>query len=215
MKLSCASFDPSEKFVGWFSPTQTPAQKFKLGFSVFSSHEIASGLISFEMIFEALLFKLSRLMFHLLNSKILGILGFNLAMDHWQWHPCCSYKGTSNKKWQVMNISTCITEQPFRSKWDYISRNSQLNIELLRKSCVFFIDSKIWNAQLKNEFKNYMFKSCPTTKRFNQLLFVQILNFKIAMLKGLTPLNFQERVPFQSIEIVQFNQLNFYLSSMI
>ena len=90
-------FRLSEKFGGWLSSTQTPAQRLKHGFSVFSSHEIASGLVSFEMIFEALLFKLSRLMFHLLNSKILRIPGFNLAMDHWQWYPCWSYKGTSNK----------------------------------------------------------------------------------------------------------------------
>ena len=32
----------------------------------------------------------------------------------------------------------CITDQPFRSKWDYISRNSQLYIRLLRKRRVFY-----------------------------------------------------------------------------
>ena len=56
--------------------------------------------------------------------------------------PLLKNKGTSNRKWQVMNISTCITEQPFRSKWDYISRNSQLNIELLRKRRVFLLTRK-------------------------------------------------------------------------
>ena len=95
-------------------------------------------LVWYHLRFEALLLQLSILTFHLLNSKILKIPGVNLAMDHWQWCPSHSNKGTSNRKWQVMNISTCITEQPFRSKWDYIYRNSQLNIELLRKRRVFY-----------------------------------------------------------------------------
>lgn len=99
-------------------------------------------LVWYHLRFEALLLQLSILTFHLLNSKILKIPGVNLAMDHWQWCPSHSNKGTSNRKWQVMNISTCITEQPFRSKWDYISRNSQLNIELLRKRRVFLLTRK-------------------------------------------------------------------------
>ena len=34
----------NEKFVGWCPPTQTPTQKLKIGFSMFSSQEIESGL---------------------------------------------------------------------------------------------------------------------------------------------------------------------------
>ena len=37
-------------------PTKTPTQKFKNRFSIFSSHEIGSSLVSFEMIFEAVQF---------------------------------------------------------------------------------------------------------------------------------------------------------------
>ena len=37
-----------------YLPTQTPTQKCKNGFTIYSSHEIGSSLILFEMIFEAL-----------------------------------------------------------------------------------------------------------------------------------------------------------------
>ena len=49
-----ASFELYEKFVGVCPPMRTPTQKFKNGFSIFDSHGISSGLISFEIIFEAL-----------------------------------------------------------------------------------------------------------------------------------------------------------------
>ena len=51
-----------------------PTQKWKNGFSSFSSQEIGSSLISFGMIFEALQSNLSRFKFHLLSSEILKIL---------------------------------------------------------------------------------------------------------------------------------------------
>ena len=63
VEFSCTSFDPCEKFVGRFPPTQTPTQKFKIEFSMSSSQEIGSGLVSFEMIFEALQSELFRLKF--------------------------------------------------------------------------------------------------------------------------------------------------------
>ena len=39
--------DPYEKFVGKRPPTQTPTQKFKIEFSIFTSQEIGSSLVSF------------------------------------------------------------------------------------------------------------------------------------------------------------------------
>ena len=51
------------------SPTQTPTKKLKSGFSIFSSQEIGSSLVSFQMIFEALQSEL----FHSLSSKNLKI----------------------------------------------------------------------------------------------------------------------------------------------
>ena len=60
--------------------TQTPTQKLKKGFWIFSYQEIGSSLISLEMIFEALQSELFRFKFHILNSKILKILEFNLCI---------------------------------------------------------------------------------------------------------------------------------------
>ena len=54
MEFPCKSFDICENFVASCPPTQTPTQKLKIGFSMFSSQEIGSGLVSFEMIFETL-----------------------------------------------------------------------------------------------------------------------------------------------------------------
>ena len=53
VKFSCPSFDSYEKFDGGCPPTQPPTQKFKIRFSLFSSQEIGSSLISFQMIFKA------------------------------------------------------------------------------------------------------------------------------------------------------------------
>ena len=61
-------------------PTQTPTQKLKTGFLIFSSQEIGSGLVSFKMIFEALQSELFRLNFPSLSSKTLKIWEFNLMI---------------------------------------------------------------------------------------------------------------------------------------
>ena len=52
----------------------------KIEFSMFSSQEIGSNLLSFEKIFEALQSELSRFKSHSLSSKILKILEFNLLI---------------------------------------------------------------------------------------------------------------------------------------
>ena len=61
VEFSCASFDICEKLI-----------------YVFSSQEIGSGSISFEMIFEALQSELFRFKFQRLSSKILKFPEFNL-----------------------------------------------------------------------------------------------------------------------------------------
>ena len=43
VEFFCASFDICEKFATSCSLTQTPTQKFKIEFSIFSSHEIGSS----------------------------------------------------------------------------------------------------------------------------------------------------------------------------
>ena len=80
VEFYCASFDLYEKFVGVCPPMRTPTQKFKNGFSMFCSQEMSSGLVSFPMIFEALQSELLSFKLHSLNSKILKIPEFNLAM---------------------------------------------------------------------------------------------------------------------------------------
>ena len=55
-EFSFASIDPREKIGGGCTPTQTPTQKSKRGFSILSFQEIGSSLVSFQMIFEALKF---------------------------------------------------------------------------------------------------------------------------------------------------------------
>ena len=55
----------------------TPTQMLKSWFSVFSSQEIGSRLISFEMNFKSLQLELIRFLFHSLSLKILKILEFN------------------------------------------------------------------------------------------------------------------------------------------
>ena len=62
-------------------PTQTPTQIRESGISMFSSQEIGSSLISLKMIFEALQSELFRFKFHLIWSKILKFLGFNLLIQ--------------------------------------------------------------------------------------------------------------------------------------
>ena len=52
------------------SHTPTPTQKFKNGFSIFSSQEIGSSLVPLEMIFQALHSELVRFKVHSLGSKI-------------------------------------------------------------------------------------------------------------------------------------------------
>ena len=59
----------------------TPTQKFRSWFSVFSSQDIGSGFISFEMIFEALQSEPFRLKFQRLISKILKFPEFNLPIN--------------------------------------------------------------------------------------------------------------------------------------
>ena len=51
------------------SPTKTTTQKLKSGFSMFSSQEIYSSLLSFEMILEVQT-ELFRLKLHSLSSKL-------------------------------------------------------------------------------------------------------------------------------------------------
>ena len=71
-----------KKFVASFPVTQTPTQMLKSGFSVLSSQEIGSRLISFQMIFESLPPELFRFQYHLLCSKILKIPEFNLIIPN-------------------------------------------------------------------------------------------------------------------------------------
>ena len=80
MELSYASFDTYEKIVAYCPITQTPTQKLKSGFLTSSSQGIASTLVLFEMIFEALQSELFRFKFHAPSLKILKIPEFNLAM---------------------------------------------------------------------------------------------------------------------------------------
>ena len=77
VEFSGASFDICEKFAAWCPLTQTPTQKFKIKFSIFSSHEIGSSLVLLEIIFEALQSELVRFNFHLLRSKLQKIPEFN------------------------------------------------------------------------------------------------------------------------------------------
>ena len=58
MEFFSASLDVFEKVLSGNAPTQTPTQNIKSVYSVFSSQEMSSSLISFEMIFEALQFEL-------------------------------------------------------------------------------------------------------------------------------------------------------------
>ena len=81
MEFYCASFDIYEKFAGGCPPTQTPTQKLKSGFPTSNSQGIASSLVSFQMIFEALQSELFRLKFPRLSSKILKIPEFNLTIE--------------------------------------------------------------------------------------------------------------------------------------
>ena len=67
-------------FVGQCPPTPTPTQKFKNVFSIFSSQEIGSSLVSLEMIFRALHSELFRFKFHSLGSKIEKIPEFSLTI---------------------------------------------------------------------------------------------------------------------------------------
>ena len=47
---------------------------------MFDSQDISSGLVSFQMIFEALQSELLEFTFHSLSSEILKIPGFNLRI---------------------------------------------------------------------------------------------------------------------------------------
>ena len=60
----CASFDIGEKFASSCPLTETPTQKFKSEFSLGSSQGIGSSLVSFQMIFEALLNESFRFKFY-------------------------------------------------------------------------------------------------------------------------------------------------------
>ena len=63
-------FHKYETFIGRFPPTQTPTQNLKIWFPMSSSQEIGLGLVSLEMIFQALQSELFRFKFHSLGSKI-------------------------------------------------------------------------------------------------------------------------------------------------
>ena len=69
------------KFTASCPITQSPTQMLKSWFSEFSSQEIGSRLISFEMIFKSLQLELFRFWFHSLSSKILKIPEFNLIYE--------------------------------------------------------------------------------------------------------------------------------------
>ena len=71
--------DPKASFIldGW-PPTQTPTQKSKNEFSMSNSHEFASSLVSFQMIFQAPQSEILRSKFHFLRSKLQKIPKFNL-----------------------------------------------------------------------------------------------------------------------------------------
>ena len=81
-ELFCASFGLCERFARGCPPTQTPTQKFKNGFLIFSSQGIALRLVSLKMIFEALQSELLRFTFHLLSSKILKLPEFTLIISY-------------------------------------------------------------------------------------------------------------------------------------
>ena len=84
-KFYCASFGLWEKFVGRYPPTSTPTQKFKNEFSIFSSQEIDSSLVSLEMIFEAPHSELFRFKIQSLSSKIEKIPKFSLLIKaYWR-----------------------------------------------------------------------------------------------------------------------------------
>ena len=51
-------------------PTQTPTQMFKIGFFIFGSQGISSGLVQLKVIFEALQSEIFRSKFHSLESKM-------------------------------------------------------------------------------------------------------------------------------------------------
>ena len=59
---------------------QTPTQMLKIGFSLCSSQEIGSSLVSSRMIFQALRSDLFSFKFHSLRSKILKFPEFNLPI---------------------------------------------------------------------------------------------------------------------------------------
>ena len=66
---------------------------------MFSSQEIGSGSVSFQMIFEDLQSELVRFYFHLLRSKLQKIPEFNLSMEdrtssEKQLENCCNRFGT-------------------------------------------------------------------------------------------------------------------------
>ena len=70
-KFYFASFCLYKKFVGRCLPTPTPTQKLKNEFSILSSQEIGSSLVSLELNFQALQSEL----------KIMKIPEFNLAIS--------------------------------------------------------------------------------------------------------------------------------------
>ena len=74
------SFDTYEKFVAYCPLSGPPTQKLKSGFLTSSSQGIASSLVLFEMIFEALQSELFRFKFHAPSLKILKIPEFNLPI---------------------------------------------------------------------------------------------------------------------------------------
>ena len=80
MKFSRTFFDPYLEFVVRCSPTQTPThcstQMLKSVFSIFSSQDMGSSLVSFQMVFEALKSELFKFELHSLGLKLLKISEF-------------------------------------------------------------------------------------------------------------------------------------------
>ena len=66
VEFSYASFGLYEKFIQECPPTQMPMKKLKIGISMFSSQEIGSSSISFQMIIQVLQSEILRFKFYLL-----------------------------------------------------------------------------------------------------------------------------------------------------
>ena len=92
------------KIVTGRSPTQPPTRMQKSEFSIFSSREIASSLVSSHMIFEALQYEIFRFEFYSLKSKIQKIPGFNLSNETYHlWSSIAFSWSFSPVKWSTLS----------------------------------------------------------------------------------------------------------------